>query len=103
MLNLFPAFLETSSNIFNLDETGITTTQKPPKVIASKGLKQVNQCTSADRGVLVTTCCFISASGNTIPPAMVFPRRHFSTHLVEVIKHFIKCTKLSKENPTLLI
>lgn len=58
-LNRYPEFLETGSNIWNLDETGTTTAQKPPKVIASKGLKQVNQCTSADSGVLVTTCCFI--------------------------------------------
>jgi hypothetical protein len=34
---------------FNSDETGATTLQKLKKVIAQKGVKQLNQCTSAER------------------------------------------------------
>lgn len=65
------------SRIWNLDETGTTTVQKPKKVIACKGVKQVSQTTSGERGSLVTVCCFVSATGNTIPPAIIFPRTHF--------------------------
>ena len=36
--------------IFNLDETGVTTVQNFPKVVATKGLKQVGQITSRERG-----------------------------------------------------
>ena len=36
--------------ILNLDETGFTTVQKPVKVIAGKGTKQVGKVTSAERG-----------------------------------------------------
>ena len=42
--------------IYNLDESGCTTTQRPPKVIAPKGQKQVGQITSQERGELVTIC-----------------------------------------------
>ncbi|XP_046383032.1 uncharacterized protein LOC124172345 isoform X2 [Ischnura elegans] len=115
------------SRIWNLDETGTSTVvNKSAKVIAEKGSKGVNNVTAGERGTLVTTCCFVSASGNTIPPAFVFPRVKFSDHMLinappgslgltsksgwmtaeifpEVIKHFIKHTKTSKEDPTLLI
>lgn len=58
--------------IFNSDETACSTVQKPPNIIAKKGMKQVGQVTK--KGKLVTICCFINATGNTLPPAFVFPR-----------------------------
>lgn len=114
------------TRIYNLDETGTTTVQKPKRVIAEKGMKQVSQCTSAERGDLVTVCCIISASGNSLPPAMVFPRKNFKEHMingapagtlglatasgwmngesfVSVMKHFIKHSGSSIDNPTILI
>jgi len=42
--------------IFNLDETGITTVQNPSKVVAQKGKKQIGAITSAERGTLVNMC-----------------------------------------------
>ena len=51
--------------IYNLDETGSTTVQKVPKVVAIKGCKQVGQVTSRERGELVTMCAIVSATGNT--------------------------------------
>lgn len=44
------------SRIYNVDETGLPTVHKPPKVIAAKGQKQVSSVTSAERGTLVTVC-----------------------------------------------
>ncbi|KAJ8910978.1 hypothetical protein NQ315_003671 [Exocentrus adspersus] len=108
------------------DETATVTVQKSQKVLAERGTKQVNKVTSAERGTLVTTCCIINATGNSIPPAMIFPRVHFKTHMlsgapngtlglatkggwmnsecfVQVIKHFIKHTNATKANPALLI
>jgi hypothetical protein len=69
-------------NIYNVDETALTTVQRPVKVIAGKGSKQVGRMTSAERGTLVTACCCISAIGNSIPPYFIFPRVHFKSNMV---------------------
>ena len=118
--------LANGSRVFNLDETGLTTVQKPKKIIAQKGLKQLNQVTSGERGELVTLLVCISAVGTFIPPVMIFPRKNFKQHMVtgapagtlglahpsgwmtldnftSVIEHFIKYTCSKKDNPTLLI
>ena len=114
------------SRIYNLDETATVTVHKAPKVLAASGSKQVAKITSGERGILVTTCCIVSASGNALPPAMVFPRVKFQDHMligappgtlglatpsgwmnsslfVQVMEHFIKLSSSSKENPTILI
>lgn len=114
------------SRIFNLDETATTTVHKPKKIVAQRGMKQVSKCTSAERGTLVTTCCMINAAGNTLPPVMIFPRKKFKENMifgappgtlglvspsgwmttelfVKVMKHFIKKSSSSKENPSLLV
>ncbi|ELU12087.1 hypothetical protein CAPTEDRAFT_205214 [Capitella teleta] len=71
-----------AGRIFNVDETGLMTVQKPPKVIAAKGVKQIGQITSAERGVLVTMVGCINAQGNSIPPLLVFPRVNFKEHML---------------------
>ena len=77
--NILHDYLEkigaSGDRIFNLAETGVTTVQKVPKVVATKGLKQVGQITSRERGELVTVCVIVSESGQTLPPAFVFPRK----------------------------
>lgn len=68
--------------IYNLDETGITTVQNPGKIIAQKGKKQVGAITSSERGTLVTMCLAVSALGNTIPPMFVFPRVNYKDNFI---------------------
>ncbi len=47
------------NNIWNMDETGVTTVHKPNKVVARKGHKQVGSLTSAERGTRDHRhCCF---------------------------------------------
>ena len=65
------------SRIWNIDETGCTTVQKPAAIVAAKGAKQVGGMTSGERGQLVTVCAAVSATGNTVPPMFVFPRVHY--------------------------
>lgn len=112
--------------IYNLDETGLTTVQKSPKVIASKGTKQVGQITSRERGELVTLCGIVSATGQSIPPVYIFPRKKFSEFFMSgapesslgltssngwmnsenfalVMKHFIKHARPSADFPVILI
>ena len=58
--------------IWNLDETSLTTVQKPDKVLTQKGLKQVGQLTSAESGTLVTICYCINAVGHALPLPVYF-------------------------------
>ena len=113
-------------NIYNVDETGVTTVQKPDRIIAEKGLKQVGAITSGERGKLVTITVAVNASGNMIPPFFVFPRARFhdyflakgpagaegsanpngwmqSEDFLKFMKHFVAVTKCSKISPVLLI
>lgn len=69
-------------DIFNADETGITTVQKPDRVIARRGARQVGSVTSAERGTLVTVSFAANAIGNVIPPFFVFPRVRYQDHFI---------------------
>ena len=112
--------------IYSCDETGLTTVQRPTKVIAAKGVKQVGAVTSQERGQLVKACCTINALGNAIPPFMIFPRVIFKSYMligappgtagtayssgwmtceifIKFLKHFIYHTKPSTANPLLLV
>lgn len=120
-----PKFAD-GTRIYNLDETSTMTVQKPQRVIALKGRRNVSKITSGERGTLVTTCCIVSASGTALPPVMVFPRKNFKNYMTkntpagtlglaapsgwmnseifpEVIQHFIKHTNSTPENPSILI
>lgn len=113
-------------NIYNLDETGITTAAKPDKIIASKGVKQVGGINSHERGTLVTLCVAVNAVGNIIPPMFIFPRKNYHDHFLAdapvgsigaangsgwmqcaeflvFLKHFVKHAKPTTENKTLLL
>lgn len=112
--------------IYNLDETGLSTVQDPPKVLSPKGLKQVGATTSAERGTTVTMICTINAIGNHIPPMLIFPRVNFKQFMLQgapsgsigianptgwtnencflqFLEHLINHTKPSKEEPILLV
>lgn len=64
-------------NIYNVDETGVTTVQTPDHIVATKGKKQVGALTSQERGTLVTCAVAINAVGNSVPPIFIFPRKKF--------------------------
>lgn len=71
-----------ASDIYNVDETGVTTVQRPCKIVAVKGTKQVGAVTSGERGTLVTVCTAINAIGNTVPPLFIFPRKRFQSFFI---------------------
>ncbi|XP_012560059.1 uncharacterized protein LOC105846156 [Hydra vulgaris] len=112
--------------IYNVDETGLTIVQKPVKVLAGKGSKQVGKKTFAERGILVTVCCASNAIGNSIPQLFVFPRVKFYDYMIkegpfgcvgfanpsgwinseifiEWIKHFVRYSNCSHEPPVFLL
>ena len=67
--------------IFNIDETGVTTVQIVTKVVATN-MKHVGQITSRERVELMTMCVIVSASGQTLSPAFVFPRKNLKEFMM---------------------
>lgn len=59
-------------NIFNVDETGLQINNKPGKVVATKGAKDVYTLTTSEKGenVSLVACC--SAEGYFLPPVLIF-------------------------------
>ena len=116
----------TPNDIWNVDETGVSTVQKPNKVVALKGVKQVGSITSSERGQMITICSAGNATGNFVPPMLVFPRKKFKNHFIRdgpngcvgaatssgwmepetfllFIKHFVKTVKVNVDHPVLLL
>ena len=115
------------SQIFNVDETGITTVPgHPSKIVGRKGKKRIGSMKSAERGTLVTAEICMSAAGTFVPPMLTFPRIRFKEELMdgappgsiaachpsgwmqtelftEWFRHFIDFVKPSKDKPALLI
>ena len=102
----------------------MSTVQKPSRIIASKGMKQVGKITSAERGK--TVICCMNSIGNFIPPLFIFPRKRMTPLLMndapqgfkgcvsssgwtdgsiflEWLLHFQKATNSSRENQCILI
>lgn len=69
-------------NVFNVDETGLTTVLSPTKVVAKKGKRQVGKIVSAKRGKLVTLIDTIGADGSHLPLYFIFPRNNFCERLL---------------------
>ncbi|XP_023310002.1 uncharacterized protein LOC108904856 [Anoplophora glabripennis] len=124
--NVLERYQFTPDRIFNLDETGVTTVLRPPRVVAPKGKKQIGLIASAERGELVTCVGVISATGNALPPVYIFPRvRNIDDYLengpalsaafgnksgwmtgdlfIKTLEHIVKHTSCNKENKILLL
>ena len=116
----------TPNDIWNVDETGVSTVQKPNKVVALKGAKQIGSITSSERGQMITICSAGNATGNFVPPMLVFLRKKFKNHFIRdgpngcvgsatssgwmepetfllFMKHFVKTVKINIEHPVLLL
>ena len=114
------------SDIWNIDETGVTTVQKLKKKVSAQGVKQVGGLVSRERGELVTVCVAVNAIGSVMPPMLIFPRKKFRDHFIAqgpvgcvgagnasgwmdrdtfyaTMEHFVKVAKPSKDRPVLLL
>ena len=67
-------------HICNLEESGVTSVPEPSKILAIKGRMQVGRIASGEKGRTVTIVglAAVSATGQFVPPAMIFPRNRFS-------------------------
>lgn len=114
-------------NIYNVDESGLSTVQKrPQRILATKGRKQVGALSSAERGQHLTVVCCMNAIGTFVPPAFIFPRKRMKNELmdsapigskafcqengwmckeifVQWLEHFVHYTKASQQNKVLLL
>ena len=61
--------------IYNADETGVGIVTKPGKVFAEIVRRNVYTITAAERGKTHTIMSCVSASGSTLPPLMIYPRK----------------------------
>ncbi|XP_072392442.1 uncharacterized protein [Diabrotica undecimpunctata] len=114
------------NRIHNMDETGISTVQKPGKILAPRGQNQVGRVTSWERGKNITVVCAMSVSEMYTPPMFIYPRKRMSPLLqrggppgaiyrcshngwsnedlfLDCLKHFQRTTKSSEEDPLLLL
>nr|XP_023023174.1 uncharacterized protein LOC111511392 [Leptinotarsa decemlineata] len=82
LVNVMDRYEFESKDIYNVDETGVTTVQKPVKVVAEKGTKQVGALTSGERGTLVTVALAVNAISNSVPPIFIFLRLRYKDHFV---------------------
>ncbi|XP_039968283.1 uncharacterized protein LOC120780079 [Bactrocera tryoni] len=126
LTTLFEKYSFQPKDIYNLDETGLTTVMEPIKICAAKGQRSVSQACSAERGSLVTIVGIVNACGNRLPPAYIFPRVRFSERFgngcmpgslilntksgwmiselfANVLKHIKNFTNCSVENPILIL
>ena len=115
-----------AQSIWNMDESGISTVQKPLKIIGTKGERQVSRMTSGERGTTVTVICAMNAAGSFIPPMIIFPRMRMAPGLMKGapigaiggvsksgwtdsdlfltwLKHFADINKSSKQNQQLIV
>lgn len=113
-------------SIYNCEKIGLTTVHKASNLVALKEAKQVDKLTPAERSTLVTMNVAANASGNVIPPFLVFPRMHFEKCMIKNappgtnatahssgwltsknfeiwLDHFIRHSKSSMKNPVLLL
>ena len=68
------------SQIYNCDESGMPLEHKPPRVVAVKGTKKVRQVSSGNKTqITILGCC--SATGQAIPPMVVFSGKKFNHEL----------------------
>lgn len=118
----------TADQIYNVDQTGLSTVHKPSKILAQKGNHQVGAVTSGEPGTNTTCICCMNAAGKFVPPMLIYKRKRMTDDLkrggppnalfscsdsgwittplfLNWLEHFIKCTKLekSKKSQILLI
>ena len=68
------------SQIYNCDESGMPLQHKVPKVLSVKGAKKVRQVSSGNKTQITILGC-ASATGQVVPPMVVFTEKHFNSLL----------------------
>ena len=64
----------TGLRVWNMDETGVSSVQKPTNIVGEKGKKRIGKMTSGERGKTVTVLCAANDGGQFIPPMFIYRR-----------------------------
>ena len=113
-------------DVCSVDETRVMTVLKPKTSLRVQGVKQTGSLTSSEKGQHGSLCVAVSASGNSDPPFLVYPRAKFRDHFLNgappgskgtahpsgwmtadnfllFLKHFVKHVKPTKDKPVLIL
>ena len=63
--------MDSSGQLYNVDETGIPLDHRPPKVVAKRGKRKIRCRTTGNKAQITVVGC-VSASGHAIPPYVIF-------------------------------
>lgn len=74
--------MESPSSIYNMDETGMPLDPKSPKTVHPRG-KQDTHCTSSGSKAQITVVGCVSASGQSLPPMIIWDRKTLNPLLAE--------------------
>ena len=59
------------------------TVEKLSKILGKRGKHQIGSLTSGERGKNVATVCCMSATGQHLPVAFIFPRKRMKPELMD--------------------
>ena len=70
--------VNSSTQIYNVDETGMPLDHRPLKIVTKRGQKKVRCRTSGNKSQITVTGC-VSAAGQAIPPFVTFNAKSLNT------------------------
>lgn len=68
--------------IFNMDETGLPLSPKPPKLLCKTGSRAFNAVTGGDKSQITVVGC-VSAGGYQLPPMVIYDRKTLHADMVK--------------------
>ena len=69
--------MDKPSQIYNVDESGVPLDPRPPNVVTVRGTKKVRYRSSGKKGQVTIVGC-VSASGQPIPPMIIFDAQNLN-------------------------
>jgi len=69
--------MDKPSQIYNVDESGVPLDPRPPNVVTVRGTKKVRYRSSGKKGQVTIVSC-VSASGQPIPPMIIFDAQNLN-------------------------
>ncbi len=69
--------MNSASQLYNMDESGMPLDHKPPRVVARKGTKKIHCHTSGNKAQITILAC-ANAAGTTLPPMVIFDGQQFN-------------------------
>nr|CAH7758416.1 unnamed protein product [Callosobruchus chinensis] len=73
-----------ATRLFNVNESGTSVMQhNSPGIDTARGNKTVHKLASAEREATITTVSCMSATGQYVPPLLIFPQKEWEVELLD--------------------